>query len=237
MGLPAYKNVYSTLKQEIRDGEYKIGQLLPPEHMLEARFGISRTTVRRALELLSREGYVDSQQGRGTMVLDFSTVQRLNMLTSISETLKNKGFEVSTKSMHIDRIKAGVKIADALKIKEDEFVVRIQRVQCSQGQPIAIMTNYLIEDIAPGIEQYTGTFASLYDFLENKYNVVLTNAIENLSACVADFSESHLLEVPIGSALLVSKRITYSHNKPVEYAILKILGDKYEYSIHMEGRP
>ena len=96
MEQPKYKTVYNVLKQEIRDGEYKPDELLPPEHMIESRFGVSRTTVRRALDMLSRDGYVGAKQGSGTMVLDFSTVQKLGALTSITETLRGRGKEVTT---------------------------------------------------------------------------------------------------------------------------------------------
>ena len=232
----AYKKVYSTLKQEIREGKYETGKLLPPEHILESRFEVSRTTVRRALELLARDGYVDSHQGRGTTVLDFTTVQRLNALTSMTETLKSKGYEVSTKGMHIDIIEATSKVAEALQIKENEAVVRIQRVQCTNNQSVAIMTNYLLEELVPGIESYSGGFTSLYNFLETKYHFVLTGAIEHLSAGITDFSEAQILDVPVGWPLLISERVTYSENKPVEYANTRILGDKYKYAIHLEGR-
>ena len=233
----AYKKVYSILKQEIREGKYETGKLLPPEHFFESRFDVSRTTVRKALELLSRDGYVDSQQGRGTIVLDFMAVQRLNALTSITETLKNKGYDVNTKGMHIDMIEAGSKVASALLIKEGENVVRIQRVQCVNEQPVAIMTNYILRELVPGIEAHSGSFTSLYEFLENQYHLVLTNAIEHLSASVTDFSEAQILGVTVGWPLLISERITYSDNKPVEYAHTRILGDKYKYAIHLEGRP
>ena len=233
----AYKKVYNTLKQEIRDGKYETGKLLPPEHFLESRFEVSRTTIRRALELLARDGYIDSCQGRGTTVLDFTTVQRLNTLTSMTETLKSKGYKVKTKGMHIDLVEAPAKVAQALMIKEGEIVARIQRVQCANDQPIAIMTNYLPKELVPGIEAHNNEFTSLYNFLETKYNLVLTSAIEHLSAAVADFSEAQILGVTVGWALLVSTRVTYSDSKPVEYAHSRILGDKYRYAVHLEGRP
>ena len=237
MKKPKYKTAYNILKQEIRDGEYKPGELLPPEHMIETRFGISRTTVRRALELLARDGYVDAKQGCGTIVLDFSTVQKLGALTSITETLRSQGKEVATHSMHIDHVRAGAKVASALQVKEDDMVVRIQRVQYANGLPFCIMTNYLIQSLVPGIERYVGQFISLYDLLEKQFNIVLTSATEYLSAGVADFSEAQMLHVQVGAPLLVSKRITYDSNGPTEYAINRILGDRYEYSVRMEGRP
>ena len=237
MRQPEYRKVYCILKQEIRDGEYKPGEMLPPEYLIEERFKVSRTTVRRALDLLARDGYVDAKQGKGTIVLDFTTVQKLNALTSVSETLKSKGFTVSTKGMHIDRVKANAKVANALKIKEGACVVRIQRVQCANDHPIAIMENYLVMELVPGIERYNEQFTSLYAFLESKYHIVLTSAFEYLSAGVADFSEAQILNVPVGSPLLISRRVTCNSSGPAEYALLKILGDKYEYSVYMEGRP
>jgi len=238
MKQPEYKKVYSILKQEIRDGEYKPGELLPPERIIEERFSVSRTTVRRALELLAQDGYVKAEQGRGTEVLDFTTVQRLNGLTSISETLKSKGLAVSTKSIHIDRVEAGKRVAQALEIREGDFVVRIQRVQCANEQPIAIMTNYLLEGLVPGIERCGEQIGSLYSFLEKEYHIVLASAIENLSAGVTNFSEAQILNVPVGWPLLVSKRVTYStHNRPIEFAHIRILVDKYEYAVYMENRP
>jgi len=236
MEQPKYKTVYGVLKQEIRDGEYKPGELLPPEHMIESRFGVSRTTVRRALDILSRDGYVDAKQGSGTMVLDFSTVQKLGALTSITETLRSRGKEVSTHSMHIDQVSAGVKIAGALQINEGDAVVRVQRVQYSNGAPFCIMTNYLVRSLVPGIERYAGQFTSLYELLEKQFDIVLTSATEYLSAGVADFAEAQILGVQVGTPLLISRRITYNSAAPAEYAISRILGDKYEYCVHMGGR-
>ena len=104
--IPAYQRVYNALKARILEGDYGVGELLPSEPELERQFGVSRTTVRKAVENLSREGFVLAQQGRGTVVLDFSTRQNLNEVTSISETLERKGFTVVPKSMYIDRIEA-----------------------------------------------------------------------------------------------------------------------------------
>lgn len=236
MKQPAYRTVYQTIKQEIKNGDYKVGDFLPPEPVIEKQFQVSRTTVRRAIELLSREGYVAVKQGRGTEVLDGSIIQRLNALTSITETLSLKGYAVSTKSMHIDYVDASSKVAEALKIETGTSVIRVQRVQCANDIPICIMVNYLIESLAPGIEKFSGTFTSLYSFLEENYNVQLKYAVENISAAIADFSESQILQIPVGSPLLTSKRTTYDENGPVEYAIIKILGDKYEYSVYTEGR-
>ena len=234
---PKYKNVYNILKQEIRDGEYKPGDFLPPEYMIESRFSISRTTVRRALDLLSRDGYVDAKQGCGTVVLDFSAVQKLGRLTSVTETLRAHGMEVTTQSMHVDCIPVGSKVAKALQLDPSEVVVRIQRVQCANGAPLCILTSYLLQSLVPGIERFAGQFTSLYELLEREYKIELHSATEYLSAGVCDFSEAQILRTQVGAPLLISKRITNNQTGPVEYSLSRLLGDKYEYSVYMEGRP
>lgn len=65
---PAYKAVYFSIKRAIQDGSYKAGSLLPSEPELEKQFNVSRTTVRKAISLLTTEGYLDVKQGRGTLV-------------------------------------------------------------------------------------------------------------------------------------------------------------------------
>jgi len=102
--IPVYKKVYLTLKKDIREGRYPTGSLLPTEYELELEFDVSRTTIRKAIGLLSSEGYVKKKQGYGTEVLDYSTTQKLNYLTSTSETLKAKGVKVTTRGMVISRL-------------------------------------------------------------------------------------------------------------------------------------
>ena len=81
--VPAYRKVYTELKRQIKDGGYPAGTLLPTESELEAQFSVSRTTVRKAVSLLAGEGYLSVRQGRGTEVLDISTTQKLNHISSI----------------------------------------------------------------------------------------------------------------------------------------------------------
>lgn len=235
--LPSYKKVYMSIKSDIKDGVYKPGVLIPSEPELEQIFGVSRTTVRRAIELLAGEGYVRAQRGKGTEVLDISTTQRLNRLTSISETLASKGYHVTSKGMCIDTVCAPNYVAEALELPMNEEVYRVQRVQYADDSPIGIMTNYLKKSSVSGLEKYSGTFVSLYKFLEEKYGIIFTSATEYISAMVSDFVESQILQVSIGTPLLYSRRTTFVKNEPVEYAQIKLLADKYEFCVYMQGRP
>jgi GntR family transcriptional regulator len=234
--IPAYIRVYNSIRRLIEEGDFPIGSLLPPEPDLGKKFNVSRTTIRKAVEILSRDGFVLAKQGRGTEVLDPKTIQKLNFVTSFSETLKEKGYDVSSKSSFIDLIIPPNNVTQDLKIKPGTKVIRIQRIQLANGKPIAIMVNYLVADFVPGIEKYAGKFISLYEFLESNYNISIESATDYIRAKAADLEESEMLEIPAGSPLLVLRRVSISNNKPFEVVILTIISDKYEFCVHMTGK-
>ena len=222
--VPAYKTVYLTLKGRIKDGTYPIASLLPTETEIEQEFNVSRTTVRRATAILASDGYIRVVQGKGSEVLSPQSTQQLNCVSSITETLRNRGYDVTSRNMRIDLIVPPPNVAEALALSRQEKVYLVKRIQCIDGVPLVIMNNY------------TGKFVSLYDFLERHYHVVFKEAKEYLSATAADFMESIELEIPVGSPLLCSRRITSGDGGMIECSINKIVADKYEYCVYLKGR-
>lgn len=233
---PAYVRVYNTLHTRIMEGEYAIGEHLPSEPELEKQFLVSRTTVRKAVEMLSREGLVEARQGRGTVVLNYTTTQNINQVSSLSETLERRGYRVYTKNMHIDTIPASARISHELEVPQGTPIVRIQRLQMADDQPIAIFKNYLVEDLVPNIRNYMGTFTHLYDFLEEHYGLRIDAARDRISARTASFEEAEMLKVPVGEALIYLIRTCSSGGHVVESDHCRIVGSKYEFEIQMTGR-
>lgn len=229
-----YLTVYNTLKQEITEGILKVGSLLPTEQELEDRFLVSRTTIRKAIGLLKDEGYLDVRQGRGTTVQDITTTQKLSHISSITETLKNDGHEVSVQSMSITKIQAPDSMSDIFAPGTPLYC--LERVLCSDGLPINYSTTYLLAEMVPHFEQYVNMFCGLYHFLETKYHIQMSEATETLSASAANFAESQILNIPQGSPLLISKRITNVGDIRFEYGINRLVGGRYKYIIHMNGR-
>ncbi len=99
------------------------------------------------------------------------------------------------------------------------------------------MTNYVKCSYTPGLEHYIDGFTSFYSFLEKKYKIIFSNAVQYLSAVSANFTESQILEKPVGSPLLCSRRICYSGQDPFLYGITKLASDKYEYCVSLQNRP
>ena len=234
--IPAYRQLYAELKSDIKNGKYPPGIFLPTESELEQIFGVSRTTVRRAISMLTAEGYLSVKQGRGTEVQEVSTAQRLNTISSFTETIKRRGYTVTTQGLSVEQIPAPKYICDIFSLKTSEPVHHIQRVQCADGQPICIIENYLLVSMFPVLQLNEKHFVSLYEHLEEHYGVILKEATETITAVAASFTESQILRVPTNTPLLLSKRVTYSDRGPFEYAIIKVLADRYEYQIFLSGR-
>ena len=232
----AYVGVYNDIRDKIRDGKFPIASLLPPESALCGIYGVSRTTVRNAVQLLESEGYVKARQGYGTEVLDFRTTQKLNYISSFTRTLEAKGFSVSTKSMHIDTIKPDELLAQELKVSEKTDVVRVQRLQLANKKPIAYITDYIIAHLVAGIEKDVGKFVSLYRHIEKNYGVTITSAVDTIKAQTADFMLAEILGVSAGSPILVNHRVVCSHGVPILVNDVLIDGSRMEYSVAVEGR-
>lgn len=111
---PAYQRVYKTIREQITGKKYDVGAILPPEPELEKEFSVSRTTVRRAIDLLVREGFLSVRQGFGTQVISRKAVQNLNKFSSISESLAKDGRSIGLQSCYIEKIGAPEEIANLL---------------------------------------------------------------------------------------------------------------------------
>jgi len=211
---PIYIKIYDKLKSAIKGGTYPPGSFLPTEQELETLYQVSRTTIRKAVKLLSDEGILSVRQGCGTMVMDIRTTQNYNQVTSVTESLRKRGYDVTTGSMMIDVIPASRDIAADLFIPEGTPVARIQRLQLADGRPVTLMENYIEYAKVPGIEQHR----------------------DRISAKSADFLEARVLEIEPKTALLVIRRISYYQDKPVSIDHVRIIGSQYEAEISGKGR-
>lgn len=235
--IPRYQWVYNSLKNRIEVEDFKVGDFLPPEPELQRMFNVSRTTVRKAVEMLGQHGFVYIRQGRGTQILDFKATQKLGFVTSFSETLREQGFAVAYRDVRVDTAPAPRRTADSLGVAPGSPLVRIDRTTLANGTPIALMTNWLLPDIAPDIARRIAGMNSLYSFLESAYNLVIEAATDFISARQAGGEEAARLQIPVGSPLLVVRRITHSGGRPIEEALLLVVADRYEYCVHTRERP
>lgn len=233
---PVYLKVYNKIKGLIQDGTYPVSTFLPPESELEELFEVSRTTIRKAIKMLSDDGIVTVRQGSGTIINGNRTTQNYNKVNSITESLKRKGYKVTTAGMMIEVFPASLSIAKELEIPINEKVARVQRVQCANGKPVSIMTNYIPYELVPGIEQYQNQFVGLYQFMEENYKIEIEYSRDKIYAKSADFFEAQALQVEPKEALLTVHRVCYANKRPVCIDHVCVVGNQYEVEIEGRGR-
>jgi GntR family transcriptional regulator len=198
-----YQWVYNSLKNRIEVEDFKVGDFLPPEPELQRMFNVSRTTVRKAVEMLGQHGFVYIRQGRGTQTLDFKATQKLGYVTAFSETLREQGVTVTQLDVRVDTVPAPRRTAGNLGVAPGSLLVKIDRVTLANGTPIAHMTNWPLPDIAPDIARRIAGMGFLYSFLESSYNLVIEAATDYLSARQATREEAAWLQIPADSPTLV----------------------------------
>lgn len=224
--------VYKEIKSQIVDKKYKVGTILPPEPSLEKEFGVSRTTVRKAVDMLVRDGFITVKQGFGTQVISRKAIQNLNRFTSISESLESEGKKIGLRSCYIERTAAPEEIAALLGVKPGTPVICLHRIKTSDDMPISICCNYILEQLVPGLES-KGEIPHLYRYLNETYGIMYNRSHDMISACNATFEQSQLLAIEPKTALLSVKRVCYIGTRPCEVDIVHIIAEFYEYEVIM----
>ena len=231
MTIPAYQQVYESLLKKIVSGEYPVGSLLPSEPSLEKIYHVSRITIRKAVDMLRRNGYVRAQQGVGTIVLAFSLTQNLNKITSFTQTLINSGHSVSYKVCDISIIHADKALAEVLSVDLGDEVAKIHRVVLASGQAIAVIDNYIAYQNVPGIEKFASRFNSLYQLLKDEFFISFEMSQDCLTAKVADKELAKELDVKIGHPILCDERKAISGGKCLSYDLSYTRGDMYSFNL------
>lgn len=221
-----YLDVYRQLKSEITTGTYQVGDFLPTEPQLMAHFGVSRTTIRKAVALLRDDGYVDAKQGRGTEVVvpdrqensSYPFTSLLGRTTVESRIVAGPDAALVAQAATIETVPAPAHVAAALGLPPETSVHRVQRLKIVDDRPAAHIASYLAAAQFPGLAEHSGHIHYLYRFLSETYGVRFARSQSRLTAVAADFIESRVLDVPVGTPLVLHARVTESPDGPVEYA-------------------
>lgn len=232
--VPLYREVREGLLERMKG--MRAGELIPTEPELEQEFGVSRATVRRAVETLVADGYLARRQGRGTHVRDRPETQDVGRVYSWTDEMRSRGVETSSSHLVIRRETAGRRVAEELGIKSEDPVVVISRVRHARGTPIAIMVNFLDERAVPGLVERGLHQDSLYDELAEAYGLQLVAGEETIRARDATPVEAALLDIEEGASVLnVRRRTVDGRDVPVEVVDMVARGDRYQYHALLTG--
>ncbi len=230
--LPRYYQLANILRESIAQGKFAAHQPIPSERQLEMIYSVSRTTIRQAIGLLVRQGFLYREHGRGTFVSPQKLQKGISELTSFSEDMKQRGLTPGQKILEIGYVEPPEKVRQHLELPEGQNqVLRIERLRLGDGVPMGLQTSYYNlfagQTITP---EDLETYGSIYRILQEKFHLIPTEADEILEVALATPREASLLQIEPGSPLLVSERTTYSQSRRViEFVKILYRGDRYRY--------
>ena len=230
---PKYVQVKEEIRRRIRSKEWTAGCRIPVESEFCEMFGVSRITVRKALEELQMEGYLVKIQGKGTFVREQTVEQRLCKFDSFSEELRRQGIQEQARVMELSSVSADADLANHLQIVVGEQVHRVYRIRCTEHGPYAVETSYIPVNFAPAISKDMINENGLYKTLE-AHGVVVDSARETFKAINVNKEQSDLLNVRIDAAAIGLTRTTYSGAVIVEYCVSVVRGDFFSYSVELK---
>lgn len=225
-----YEQLANILEQRVRSRAPN--DLLETERELLEEFGVSRATVRQALQLLIRKGLVYNVQGSGTYVADPEMVTKTLRLTGFSEDMRQRGLEPASCVLSQGRTAAPSEVAAKLEIPPGEPLLRIRRLRLADDVPMALEDVFLVAALVD-VEELDYR-RSLYEQLREQ-GVKAARAAQTIDAVNLGAEEARHLDQAVGSAALRVRRVTFTgRGQPFELAETLYRGDRYSFDIMVE---
>ena len=230
-----YLKLSDALAEQILDGTLPEGTLLPSERELCQTYGISRTTVRQALQELNQKGYSKTIHGKGTVVVRPQIRQELRSIYSFDEDMRRLGKQPETQIMDFVEIVPTGTIAEQLKLPAGESVYRIMRLRLANGEPMLLETNYLPCSRFPDLQREMIEHQSLYRVLSNTYSLHIDVAEETFEPILLRPMEAQMLHTGQGGLGMLVERISYEDGKVVEISKSVSPASKFKHHVVLRG--
>ncbi len=236
--IPLYYQLENVLREKITSGGFEPGDRMPTEIELIEEYGVSRITVRQALQALADDGLIERKQGRGTVIAARKSRKKrfsgMIHLTGSLDELIEMGMDTPVKVLEMNRVDADLHEAELLEIKVGTPIYRLKRLRLRDNKPFGLIINYLPEEIGSALTMAELSSGALLHTMETKLGLSLDNAMQQIHAELADPYVAKLLDVRVGTALLSIERTVYTNeNKPVEYVHTLYRSDIYGYSVKL----
>ncbi|MFJ6071930.1 GntR family transcriptional regulator [Streptomyces sp. NPDC093065] len=229
--VPLYFQLSQQLEASIEHGALTPGSLLGNEIELAARLGLSRPTVRQAIQSLVDKGLLVRRRGVGTQVVH-SKVRRPLELSSLFDDLEAAGQRPATKVLVNTVVPATAAVAAALGVAEESEVHRVERLRLTHGEPMAYMCNYLppgLLDLDTAQLEATGLYR-----LMRAAGITLHSARQTIGARAATDGEAERLGEEPGAPLLTMERATFDDTgRAVEFGTHTYRPSRYSFEFQL----
>lgn len=235
-GTPKYEQIRKDLATAIREGNYRPGEALPSQRDLSASYGVTLMTLRQALRLLSDEGLVVQQPGRGTFVSPPKLAYQRRSLRSLSDELRNQGLDVRTEVIRLGNRQPPAAVCAALAVPKGQRALRVERLLVVDGTPAAHHVSWVPQPWAERITHVDFTEMTLYAALVEHAGLAISRGSETIRPGLVTREAARHLRIPDGSPVFLRERVTLGVDEsPMLFDRATITGDHIV--IRAEGVP
>lgn len=220
-----YIEIAEKIKEDIQNGIYPVGSMLPTEIEFEKMFEVSKITVRKAIEILADDGFVHKQSGKGTTVISNRLFNHLSKGASFSAILERDGIKVSKKAVDI-------KEEPAPSEQYKYLTTRIDRVYYYESQPFIVFSHYLPQEVAK-TDLHIFDHQSLYTVLANN-GFVVDHFEDSFDVIPSNHFQEEILQIEHKYLLHRVRKSFDKHHRVIEYSIAAYNTEIHPYLIEFE---
>ncbi|NGZ74800.1 trehalose operon repressor [Saccharibacillus alkalitolerans] len=225
-----FSQIYSDYTQRIESGLLKTGIKLPSENEISEEYGTSRETVRKALHLLSQNGYIHKIRGKGSFVLDMNRMEfPISGLVSFKEVSERLGRTVRTLVHEVSRIPCPSGVARQLQVAEKEPVWKVVRAREIEGEKVILDKDYFLASLIPSLTEEIAN-DSIYAYLEGELSLKIAYAKKEISVENVSEEDKRLLDLAKDTHIVVVRNYVHLEDTTLfQYTESRHRLDKFQF--------
>lgn len=227
-----YSELLSRLREKIQSGEWEEGRKLPTERELSEEYGVSRATVRKALDILEQRGQVYRKQGKGTFVKNKPFDHKLSKSYSLREELRRRGIRCTVKILEFSLIYPDSEVCSRLNVTKERRVIRLRRLFYADMVPFALDTTYLPHDLFSEATPEQIDQNGLYNTFA-KMGLSISRAVETIRGARLREDEARLLHIEPDVTVMQKSRVAYDGARAIEFSDGVVRSDFFSYTVEL----
>lgn len=223
-----YMQVVESIKESIDTGEYVYGKKMPTINELASSLNVSAMTVKKALDVLSKSGYIDRRQGSGIYVkMNTDKIKKRIPLVGNSSRFPKSGLK--TKVIHFDITHPTRAIAEILSIDQEDFIYDIERVRIFKGKPVIMEYVKMPINVVPGVTKQI-LEDSIYAYIKGTLNKRISSSDFVVTGVRPEEDDKKYLNLNENDFLMqIIQTVYFDDGTAFEYSVDKHIPEEFEY--------
>ena len=228
--IPLYQQLAHSIKKAVDEQKLKENDKIPAENEFCKIYDLSRTTVRQALDILEKDGYIYKLRGKGSYVSTPKIYQNRSSFSKFYDDMRSLGKVPVSKIISLKIKVADAYVREKMQLEENEMLCQIKWIRYVNNEPLIYETINLNYKLVDGIEMKELTDKKLYDILSEEYGIKMTHGKELFYPCKLDINEAKNLGLKENDLGMKVERVVFQGKDVVEYTTSTVRGDRFIYT-------